>query len=71
MPTFLNPLSRRTAQELIARGGHARASPGTSASAPGTTTAGLLLRDTTLYRNMVGITRGADSLMRIDRLEKV
>ena len=26
--------------------------------------AGLLMRDTTLYRNMVGITRGADSLMR-------
>ena len=27
-------------------------------------TAGLLLRDTTLYRNLVGITQGADSLMR-------
>ena len=27
-------------------------------------TAGLLLRDTTLYANLVGITRGADSLMR-------
>ena len=27
-------------------------------------TAGLLLRDTTLYRNLVGITKGADSLMK-------
>ena len=25
---------------------------------------GLLLKDSTLYRNMVGITKGADSLMR-------
>ena len=44
---------RRTAHELIARGRHAHASVGGNASVPGTTMAGLLLRDNLRNRRKI------------------